>query len=188
MPNRVNNRITVDLVYVSPPLSATDSAHAPPLGKLLRMRLPVSGCRTDRSEELGCIAPQRLPRAMVSIETLHHTEDRLTGNSNAAIRKDNDETLPVRGFVLCDDCGKPLTACCSQSKTGKRYPYYWCKTTGCVSARRSIAKHKLEGDVENLLPLTSLVQELATFLRKVWRTQEDSNLWPLPSEGSALSS
>ena len=26
-----------------------------------------------------------------------------------------------------------------------------------------------------------------TFERK-WRTQEDSNLWPLPSEGSALSS
>ena len=25
-------------------------------------------------------------------------------------------------------------------------------------------------------------------LLKEWRTQEDSNLWPLPSEGSALSS
>ncbi len=28
----------------------------------------------------------------------------------------------------------------------------------------------------------------AEYSEKSWRTQEDSNLWPLPSEGSALSS
>ncbi|MCV6546206.1 MAG: zinc ribbon domain-containing protein [Cohaesibacter sp.] len=30
----------------------------------------------------------------------------------------------MRGFVVCGDCGHPLTACWSKSSTGKKYPYY----------------------------------------------------------------
>ncbi|GGE19072.1 hypothetical protein GCM10011360_04830 [Primorskyibacter flagellatus] len=109
---------------------------------------------------------------LISIETFHRIQDRLNGNSKAAMRKDNNENFPVRGFVLCDDCGKPLTACYSQSKTGKRYPYYWCKTKGCVSARCSIAKHKLEGEVEALLkslqPSKNLTGIVQVMFRNAW--------------------
>jgi hypothetical protein len=46
----------------------------------------------------------------------------------------------------------------------------------------------------NVLPrdFTAFTQGKITFSKLLkkenWRTQEDSNLWPLPSEGSALSS
>jgi len=52
--------------------------------------------------------------------------------------------LPLRGFVLCNDWQKPLTACWSTSKTNKNHPYYRCQTKGSVSYLKSIRRDVLE--------------------------------------------
>ena len=41
---------------------------------------------------------------------------------------------------------------------------------------------------KRLPPSVLFLKALAFLARDLWRTLEDSNLWPLPSEGSALSS
>ncbi|MFC7702873.1 zinc ribbon domain-containing protein [Plastorhodobacter daqingensis] len=77
-------------------------------------------------------------------------QKRLKTTAKAPARKDISADFPLRGFVLCNDCGKPLTACWSQGKNQK-YPYYLCPTKGCESYRKSIKRDELEGEFEGVL-------------------------------------
>ncbi|MBX7152688.1 zinc ribbon domain-containing protein [bacterium] len=39
-----------------------------------------------------------------------------------------DEAFPLRGFLLCPQCGRPITGSPSRGKLGKLYHYYHCHT------------------------------------------------------------
>jgi hypothetical protein len=51
------------------------------------------------------------------------------GKAKAPARKDISEDFPPRGFVLCYDCGQPMTSCWSKGRP-KHYPYCLCDTRG----------------------------------------------------------
>ena len=108
---------------------------------------------------------------LISFETFQRIQERLKGNAKAPARKDIREDFPLRGFVLCQDCGKPLTACWSQGKSQK-YPYYLCPTKGCVSYRKSIPRDRLEGEFEELLqrlePSTNMFQLAKAMFKRAW--------------------
>ena len=88
---------------------------------------------------------------LVSFETFQKIQERLKGKAYVPSRPDISEHFPVRGAVTCHDCGHPLTACFSKSKTGKRHPDYICHHKPCVSYRKSIRRADLEGAVEDML-------------------------------------
>lgn len=114
--------------------------------------------------------------ALISFETFQKVQERLVEGGYAPSRKDLNEDFPLRGFVECGDCGKPLTACWSKSSTGKRHPYYMCYAKGCVSARKSIRRDELEGAFEELLmelrPHRNLFELGATVFREMWNSQK----------------
>ncbi len=56
-----------------------------------------------------------------------------------------NESFPLRNFVLCGRCGRPLTAAFSTSHTGRKFPYYRCYNKLC-NAPKSMPKEKLEND------------------------------------------
>lgn len=87
---------------------------------------------------------------IISLETFEKIQSRLQSTARAPARKDINADFPLRGFILCNDCSKPLTACWSQGKN-RKYPYYWCATKGCVSHRKSINRDKLEREFEIIL-------------------------------------
>lgn len=68
---------------------------------------------------------------------------------NISIARVN-ETFPLRHFILCPHCGRPLTACMSKSKSGKKYPFYKCYNKNCHGLK-SISKDKLEDEFHDLL-------------------------------------
>ncbi|MEO0429446.1 MAG: recombinase family protein [Pseudomonadota bacterium] len=70
---------------------------------------------------------------LIDLTTYERIQERLTGRAQAPARKDLNADFPLRGFVVCGDCGNPLSACWSMSKTGKRHPYYLCHNKGCPS-------------------------------------------------------
>ena len=88
---------------------------------------------------------------LISFETFERIQTRLREGARAPARKDINEDFPLRGFVACGDCGKPLTACWSKSQTGKKHPYYMCYAKECSSYRKSIARDKIEGEFEVIL-------------------------------------
>ncbi|NKL98743.1 hypothetical protein GFL62_17225 [Rhizobium leguminosarum bv. viciae] len=96
---------------------------------------------------------------LISLETFELIQKRLNGNPKAPVRKDINEDFPLRGFVLCDDCGRVMTACWSKGRS-KHYPYYLCDTEGCENSRKSIPRDKIEGGFAEILQSLQPTREL----------------------------
>ena len=110
---------------------------------------------------------------LVTLETYQRIQERLNGAAKAPARADINADFPLRGFVLCGDCGGPLTACWSTSKTGKKHAYYWCHNRGCESRGKSIRRDALEGEFETLLTGIGPTQRLFAFATAMFRDAWD---------------
>jgi site-specific DNA recombinase len=78
-----------------------------------------------------------------------------------APRRRSDPDFPLRGYVRCESCGKPLTARWSKGRSNY-YAYYHCRP-GCRVAA-NIAKTKLE---ELFVDELTRLQPTAGFMRLV---------------------
>ena len=87
---------------------------------------------------------------LIAYETYRAVQKRLTATTKAPARKDLSSDFPLRGFITCGGCNKPMTACWSKGRNAT-YPYYMCATKGCADYRKSIRKETLEGEFETLL-------------------------------------
>jgi site-specific DNA recombinase len=109
--------------------------------------------------------------ALISFETYQKIQGRIEGKARVPARKDLNVDFPLRGAVVCGDCGTPLTACWS-SGTGGRYPYYLCPKRGCASYGKSIRKSVLEGEFQTLLanlqPTENLVRVATAMFEDLW--------------------
>lgn len=114
-------------------------------------------------------------QGLIAFATFEKNQRRLRDGAKAPVRKDVSADFPLRGSVVCGDCGKPLTACWSKSKTGKKHPYYQCFAKGCVSYRKSIRRDEIEGDVEALLeqlqPTEDLFELATAMFKHAWDQQ-----------------
>ncbi|MEE4538258.1 MAG: zinc ribbon domain-containing protein [Erythrobacter sp.] len=113
---------------------------------------------------------------LITFAVYQRIQERLSGTAKAPARKDINKDFPLRGFVLCDDCGSALTACWSTSKTGKKHPYYLCKTKGCESYRKSIRREVLEGDFEGLLRSLEPSRNMFKLVRAMFKDAWDMRL------------
>ena len=87
---------------------------------------------------------------LISLETFERMQQRRNRSAVAPARKDLNLDFPLRGFVTCDDCGKPLRSCWSKGAY-RHYAYYLCHTKSCPSYGKSIRKEKIEGQFVELL-------------------------------------
>lgn len=83
-------------------------------------------------------------------DTFEQIQERLNGKVKIFSRKDNNKEFPLRGFVLCSECLKPLTASWTTGRNGK-HPYYHCKTKGCPMRAKSIRRGIIEPEFEAIL-------------------------------------
>ena len=108
---------------------------------------------------------------LVDFETFEKIQHRRAEGAKAPARKDLNADFPLRGFVLCCDCHKPLTAAWSAGKQ-KKYPYYFCGTKGCESYRKSIPRHEIEDDFEAVLrrlqPTRGLYEVARAMFKDAW--------------------
>ena len=124
----------------------------------------------------------RLPakhEPLIDFATFLKIEKRLgRGDDVAPNRPDVMEAFPLRGFVNCACCDRPMTAAYARGSKGKRYAYYWCFTKGCELARKNIRKEQLEADFERLLDSVRPTQELLfaahAMLKLLWEMRETS--------------
>lgn len=116
--------------------------------------------------------------ALISFETFLKIEQRMGGKPVAPLRPDQKDDFPLRGFVNCACCDRPMTAAWSRGSKGKRYAYYWCFTKGCEMARKNIRKTLLEADFDRLLDSVRPTQELLfaarAMLKVLWDARESA--------------
>ena len=109
---------------------------------------------------------------LISLETHELIQQRIKDGARAPARKDINADFPLRGFVCCDDCNTPLTACWSTSKSGKKHPYYLCHAKGCPSYRKSIRRDVLEGEfgelMQSLKPSEGMFAMASKMLKDAW--------------------
>lgn len=104
---------------------------------------------------------------LISFATHERVQERLRGNANAPVRKDINKDFPLRGFVLCDDCGQPMTSCWSKGRN-KPYPYYLCDTRDCASKRKSIPRADIEDGAEAILRTLQPAKQLYDLVRAMF--------------------
>lgn len=80
--------------------------------------------------------------------------------------------FPLRRFVRCGVCEKPLTGGWSRSKTGKRYAYYNCPKCQGVSARKEDLEERFLELLDNLKPKPEYLEALRESVLEVWRERE----------------
>lgn len=112
---------------------------------------------------------------LVSLATYEKIQERMKGKAKAPARKDISEDFPLRGFVLCDDCGEPMTSCWTKGRS-KHYAYYLCDTRECPSNRLSIPRNKIEGGFADILKGIQPTRQLFALAKKMFMDAWDMRL------------
>jgi len=92
--------------------------------------------------------------SIVDRDTFDRVQALLQGRAPAlSPRKRNHPDFPLRHFVRCGDCGKPMTASWSTSHTKRKYAFYRCQHRGCITPRRNVSKAEMESEFCEFLHL-----------------------------------
>jgi site-specific DNA recombinase len=112
---------------------------------------------------------------VISLETFERIQERLTGKTLIATRRDINEDFPMRGYVVCGCCKQPLTANWSKGRN-TAYPYYICRHRGCEKFGKSVARDKIESAYQELLralvPSEQLFGLMLNLFKKRWDQSE----------------
>jgi site-specific DNA recombinase len=86
----------------------------------------------------------------------------------------NNPDFPLRSFLTCGHCGKPLTGSWSQGRN-RRYAYYHCPPTAHCR-RTNIPRHELEAQfltlLESLRPRPEFLALFRRIVLDVWNTRK----------------
>jgi site-specific DNA recombinase len=97
-------------------------------------------------------------------------QDVLNGKRVPVPHKRVSEDFPLRGFVRCAKCDRPLTAAWAQGRGRKKYARYWCYNKACK--RVGISRDGLESHFVQLLvmmqPTAELIAKLPDIAKSNW--------------------
>ena len=108
---------------------------------------------------------------LVSEDVFSAVQQRVRGNGIP--HKKVNEDFPLRGFVRCASCGKPLTAGWAKGRK-ERYPRYWCYQKGCGAvgiSREDLELHffRVLGTLE---PVGEFLAQLPTLAARSWEARK----------------
>jgi DNA invertase Pin-like site-specific DNA recombinase len=114
---------------------------------------------------------------LISFQTFQRIQERLRGGARVPAREDIQADFPLRGFVCCADCDKPLTGSWSRG-SHSRFPYYSCFNKNCGSFRKSIPRSQVEGAFEQLLkemaPSAELMEMMTRMIHDLWEQRVEA--------------
>lgn len=112
---------------------------------------------------------------LISEELFNKVQDILMGRKRIAkVRSAKDENLPLRGFLLCQHCGRTLTGSASKGNGG-RYYYYHCQVNAICKER--FRAEKAHEALKNQLHTISAKKEVfALYLEILARELKAGNM------------
>jgi len=111
----------------------------------------------------------------ITKETYDAVQEKLFSKSKASLRKDYNEDFPLRGFIICPECKKPMTAAWHSGRN-KKYPYYHCKQLGCPLKDKVVLKYTLEEEfkalIDDLKPNEDAFSLIKEVLLDIWENRD----------------
>ncbi len=108
---------------------------------------------------------------LISLETYEKIINKLSGSPRAFTRKDISKDFPLRGFVLCSHCLRPLTASWSTGRNQK-FPYYRCSHITCIERNKSLNRDDVEKKFKIILkgikPKKAILNATKEILLDMW--------------------
>lgn len=92
---------------------------------------------------------------IIPLSTYDEVQERIFGKVPQRTRIDVKEDFPLRGYVNCTHCHRPLTAAMSTSGTGKKHPYYRCYVSTCPMRHKGIPQEEIHERFKELLKKVS---------------------------------
>lgn len=107
---------------------------------------------------------------LITEELFQQCRDALAGKVRKKSHATQHEDWPLRRFVLCGACGKPMTSGWVKNCKGKPYGFYFCEQKGCRVAKAR--KETIERDWLLLLgmmePQKQLLERLPEIAAATW--------------------
>ncbi len=112
---------------------------------------------------------------LIDMATHERIQEKLSGKVTTHTKQFLNPDFPLRGFCLCVACKLPMTASWSTGRNGK-FPYYRCKTRGCIERNKSVSKKRIEADFVSILakikPSEQVINLSKAIVRDVWSKKE----------------
>ncbi len=112
---------------------------------------------------------------LISYEDFQKIQERLDGTAKAPIKANIQDDFPLRGFVTCGCCDRPLTSCWSTGRTTK-YPYYLCSNKQCDEYGKSIKREVMEAEfleiIRSLKPSPKTFYMALNIFDQLWKERE----------------
>ncbi len=96
--------------------------------------------------------------------------------------------FPLRGFVVCHSCGKPLTGCFAVGRAKRRYGYYHCQNKACkgVSVRKEVLERTFLAYLETLQPKPGYMRLFREVVLDVWQQRQQEGVLASVSLGQKV--
>ncbi len=113
-------------------------------------------------------------KVIIDENTFYKCQEILARKNGKAVyktKRKKSKDFPLRNFVLCKYCSRPLTASYSTGRHGGKFPYYRCYNKDCGKLC-SIAKSKLEDDfveyIKDIVPKEEFFDSFEAVIKDVW--------------------
>lgn len=150
------------------------SAHGKPMqiqaiSKMLRN--PIYAGLEQSSHTDGQLIPSRF-EGIITPATFYRNQELLMSNKNTAAKyKQNNPEFPLRRFLLCAECKKPLTGSSPRSGSGKYSPRYHCSRCRVPSVKAEEIHEQFLHLLASLSPDPNMEKFLKEIIVRVWREE-----------------
>ena len=113
---------------------------------------------------------------LISFEDWKKIQEKLNSSAKAPMKANIKDDFPLRGFVTCGCCSKPLTSCWTKGRNTK-YPYYLCSNKGCDEYGKSIKRETMEAEfleiIKSLKPSPKLFYLALDIFDGLWKDRQE---------------
>ena len=139
------------------------------LSKMLRN--PIYAGLEQSSHTEGQLIPSKF-KGIITPATFHRNQELLRSNKNtAATYKKNNPEFPLRRFMICSECNKPLTGSSPVGGSGKRSPRYHCSRCHIPSIQSGELHEQFLHLLSSLTPDPDMEKFLKEIIVRVWRDE-----------------
>ncbi|HEY4506362.1 MAG TPA: recombinase family protein [Candidatus Paceibacterota bacterium] len=112
---------------------------------------------------------------LIDLSTFERIQEKLISKATTNVKNFLNPDFPLRGFVLCYSCKRPITASWCRGRNG-RWPYYRCNTKSCPERNKGIRRADIEKQFELILgqikPSDAVLNLTKAVVADVWRKKE----------------